>query len=246
MKSAVRLTGDDSDVTTIAAEAVRVLRADPQTAAALFHRLWDLHGRRRRFVARASVRADAASPGAPKPVSTPVPAAAYRALWGALLGVGLAAALTSAVMLGPADRKNAFTDPALALSVAHIAGTIAIPLLLIALILRVPDPRSARVGVTLSVLVGSVCAGILVFRVVAGGSDDRGFGAQDVAVWMPMTAVSVLLIAAIAVRCDLARRTVVATARHPRSTRDAAREMLREAEWIASSGRGSAQLDAEW
>lgn len=129
-----------------------------------------------------------------------------RVLWGALLGLGLTAALVSAVMLGPADRRNAFTDPALALSMALIAGIVAIPALLVVLMLRVPNLTSARTGETLAVLVGSVCAAMLVFRLAVGAGDDRGFVDQDLAVWLPMNAVAVLLIAGIAIRSDLARR----------------------------------------
>lgn len=129
-----------------------------------------------------------------------------RVLWGVLLGVGLTAALVSAVMLGPADRRNAYTEPALAISVALIAGTIAIPALLVVLMLRVPDPTSARTGETLALLVGVVCIAILVFRLAVGAGDDRGFVDGDLGLWLPMNAVAVLLIAGIAIRSDLVRR----------------------------------------
>lgn len=132
-----------------------------------------------------------------------------RVLWGVLLGIGLTAALVSAVMLGPADRRNAYTDPALAISVALIAGTIAIPALLIVLMLRVPDLTSARTGETLAVLVGMVCIAILVFRLAVGTGDDRGFVDGDLGLWLPMNAVAVLLIAGIAIRSDLVRRRAI-------------------------------------
>ncbi|MFJ2551244.1 hypothetical protein [Microbacterium sp. NPDC087591] len=134
------------------------------------------------------------------------PGTSYRAVWGVLLGIGLVAALVQAVMLGPADRKNAFLDPAHALAMALVAGMIAIPILVIVLALRVPDPESARTGETLAVLVGIVCAGILGFRLAVGVGDTRGFGDQDLAAWIPMAGVSVLLIIGIVVRSDAVRR----------------------------------------
>lgn len=76
-----------------------------------------------------------------------------------------------------------------------------------------PDQKSARTGETVAVLVGMICGGILVFRLVVGGSDDRGFDQQDLAAWLPMTAVSVLLIIGIAVRSDLVRRRLGEPAR---------------------------------
>jgi hypothetical protein len=139
--------------------------------------------------------------------------ALYRTVWGVLLGIGLVAALVQAVMLGPADRKNAFTDPSTALAIALVAGVIAIPMLLIVWVLRVPDQKSARTGETVAVLVGLICGGILVFRLVVGGSDDRGFDQQDLVAWLVMTAVSVLSIVGIAIRSDLVRRRLGEPAR---------------------------------
>lgn len=244
MKPVIRLSGDDSAVREVGTAAVKALRVDPQAASALFSRLWKLHLRRARFVASASTH----------PVSSPTASteresgALYRAVWGVLLGIGLVAALGQAVMLGPADRRNAFTDPSTALAVALVAGVIAIPVLLIVLVLRVPDPKSARTGETVAVLVGLICGGILVFRIVVGSSDDRGFDQQDLAAWLPMTAVSVLLIIGIAVRSDLVRRRSAEPAR-PGSAgpqADSVREMRREAEWAASSARLDAQAKTDW
>lgn len=143
-----------------------------------------------------------------KPVSSRAqePGTFHRAVWGVLLGIGLVAALVQAVMLGPADRKNAFMDPALALAVALVAGMVAIPVLVTVLILRVPDPESARTGETLAVLVGIVCVGILGFRLAVGVGDTRGFGDQDLVAWIPMAGASVLLIIGIVVRSDAVRR----------------------------------------
>ncbi|WP_314475313.1 hypothetical protein [uncultured Microbacterium sp.] len=240
----IRLSGDDAAVRVVGTEAVKALRADPQTASALFSRLWKLHLRRARFVTSAGAPPVSAAGASPERES----GRAYRVIWGVLLGIGLVAALVQAVMLGPADRRNSFTDPSTALSVALVAGVIALPVLLIVLMLRVPDPKSARTGETLAVLVGVICAGILIFRLAVGGGDGRGFAPQDLAVWLPMTAVSVLLIIGIAVRSDLVRRrsAVPASVGPSRPQTDSVREMRREAEWAASSTRQDASTKADW
>jgi hypothetical protein len=94
-------------------------------------------------------------------------------------------------MLGPSDRKNAFMDPGIAIMVAVVAGAVAIPFLLVTLVLRLPDHQSARTAEVLSVLVGLVCAGLLVFRLFAGAGDGRGFSSVDVATWSLMAALAV-------------------------------------------------------
>ncbi|GGM39363.1 hypothetical protein [Microbacterium saperdae] len=239
-----RLSGDDSAVREVGAAAVKALGADPQAASALFSRLWKLHLRRARFVTSATAQPVSSSAAPPERES----GALYRTVWGVLLGIGLVAALVQAVMLGPADRRNSFMDPSTALAVALVAGVIAIPALLIVLVLRVPDHKSARTGETLAVLVGLICGGILVFRLVVGGSDDRGFDPQDLVAWLPMTAVSVLLIIGIAVRSDLVRRRSVgpAPAGSAGAQTDSVREMRREAEWAASSTRQDATAKTDW
>jgi len=238
----VRLAGDDASVTAVAKEAVALLREEPRSASALFSRLWKLHLRRRRFVAASAV---------PRPEAAAAPRIAgtgYRILWGTLLGLGLTAALTSAVMLGPADRKNAFTDPELAMSTAVVAGVIAIPVLLVALLLRVPDARSARIGETSAVMVGLLCAALLVTRLLLGTGDDRGFTPDDLAIWLPMTAVTTLLIAGVAIRSDRVRRQDAALTPRARASVDPGdlRQMRRDAEWAASSSSPTPADKAEW
>lgn len=173
---------------------------------------------------------------------------AYRAFWGVVLGIGLVAALVGAVTLGLADRKNAFSDPATSLSLALAAGTVAAAALLVVLLLRVPDPASARTGEASSVVVGLLCAGILVFRLVAGTSDDRGFTPSDLAVWLPLTAVVVLLIVGIVIRTDPVRRQAVAPSRRGRapSGTDAVRQLRRDAEWAASVMKPDPSMMALW
>lgn len=244
MKPVVHLSGDDETVTAVANEAVEVLRAQPQAASALFSRLWNLHQRRRRFVSASAATAIATASAPPRAQSS----AGYLAVWGTLLGIGLTAALTSAVMLGPSDRKNAFTDPELAVSTAFVAGVIAIPVLLVVLLLRVPDVRSARIGEASSALVGLLCVAMLAIRLVLGTGDDRGFTPDDLAIWLPMTAVIALLIAGVAIRGDLVRRQDAAPSTGARTSVDPGdlRQMRRDAEWAASSSSPTPSDKAEW
>lgn len=244
MKPVVRLAGDDASVSAVAKEAVEVLRAQPQAASALFSRLWNLHQRRRRFVSASAAPAIAVAAAPARARSS----AGYRAVWGTLLGLGLTAALTSAVMLGPSDRRNAFMNPELAMSTAVIAGAIAIPVLLITLLLKVPDVRSARIGETFSVLVGLLCVAMLVVRLILGTGDDRGFTPDDLAIWLPMTAVIALLIAGVAIRSDLVRRQDAAPSTGAQTSVDPGdlRQMRRDAEWAASSSSPTPTDKAEW
>lgn len=245
MKPVVRFAGDEASVKAVAREAVQVLRAQPQAASALFSRLWNLHQRRRRFVSAAATRSAGA---AALPVAPVVSVRGYRTLWGWLLGIGLTAALTAAVMLGPPGRKNAYMDPELAMSTALIAGAVAIPVLLIAFLLRVPDVQSARVGETSSVLVGLLCVAMLAIRLVLGTGDDRWFTAEDLAIWLPMTAVIALLIAGVTIRSDLVRRRDAAPSTGARASVDPGdlRQMRRDAEWAAASSSPTATDKAEW
>lgn len=152
-------------------------------------------------------------------------------------------------MLGPPGRKNAYMDPELVMSTALIAGAVAIPVLLIAFLLRVPDVQSARVGETSSVLVGMLCVAMLAIRLVLGTGDDRGFTPEDLAIWLPMTAVIVLLIAGVAIRSDLVRRQDAGPSTGARASVDPGdlRQMRRDAEWAASSSSSRTPTDkAEW
>ncbi|MFJ4253637.1 hypothetical protein [Microbacterium sp. NPDC090003] len=151
-------------------------------------------------------------------------------------------------MLGPPGRKNAYMDPELAMSTALIAGAVAIPVLLIAFLLRVPDVQSARVGETSSVLVGMLCVAMLAIRLVLGTGDDRGFRAEDLAIWLPMTAVIALLIAGVTIRSDLVRRRDAAPSTGARASVDPGdlRQMRRDAEWAASSSSPTATDKAVW
>lgn len=246
MKPVVRLSGDDATVIAVAKEAVEVLRAQPQAASALFSRLWNLHRRRRRFVSASTVPSIATA--TPAMQTRARSSAGYRAVWGTLLGLGLTAALTAAVMLGPPGRKNAYMNAEHAMSTAVVAGAIAVPVLLITLLLKVPDAQSARIGAVTSLLVGLLCASLLLTRFLLGTGDDRGFTPEDLAIWLPMTAVIALLIAGIAIRSDLVRRQDAAPSTGARASLDPGdlRQMRRDAEWAASSSSPTPTDKAEW
>lgn len=243
MKPVVRLQGEDTDVREIGQAAVNAMEVRPQAASALFARLWSIHQRRRSAVSAMSAQ----QPASATPPVLRETGSALRAVWGTLLGIGLTAALVSAVMFGPSDRKNAFLNPELAGTVALVAGAIAVPALMIVLLLRVPDHQSARVGETLSVLVGLVCVGMLVFRLAAGSADERGFSSEAIAWWVPMTAVIELLIIGLAVRSDGVRRGPADPADRAakRSGADDRHQMRRDAEW-ASSMKSEPAVATAW
>lgn len=120
--------------------------------------------------------------------------------------------LVSAAMLGPAGRKYALLEPGLVPTVALVAGAIALLALLLALVLRPPDRESARIGETVSVLVGVFCAAILVHRLLVGANDDRGYTPGALGPSLTTTGVAVPLVSGIAIRADIVRRRPVASA----------------------------------
>ena len=132
---------------------------------------------------------------------------ARRVTWITLLAVGLSAGLSSVVMFGPSDRKNAFTAAGDATAVAVVAGQIAVPALLAALLIRVVHARAVAGGEVLVTLTGILCGVLVTFRLAIGGDDSRGFSSEQVREWAPYGVLIVLLMAAIAIRCEVMRRT---------------------------------------
>lgn len=233
MKPVVRLQGADADVRAVAREAVTILQ-EQGGGGAFFDELRTLNEGRRRTVAAMRTPPSGTAIVAPEPTA----GRAHRVVWGALLTLGLIAALTAAVMLGPAGRKNAFLSADLAAAVSLPAVIVAIAALLLALVIRPPDGGSARTGETMAVLVGIPVFGILVFRLIAGVGDGRGFSAATLAWWVPASAVVVLLLIGIVVRCDGVRRSADARAPRPRATamsKDAVTPQRRTAERLAAT-----------
>lgn len=241
MESVVRLPGDDAAVRAVSREAVEVLQQSG-SGGELFPALWNLQDRRRRFIATARARTSVSVAEAQAQAGR-----AYRALWSVLLGVGLVAAVAAASMLGPADRKNQYTAAGSALAVAQVAGAVALLVLLLVLVLRVPEPSVARVGEGSAVVVGILCAAMLMYRLVAGTSDGRGFTAPDLATWVPMMAVIVLLMVGIVLRCDPVRRRGASACPASVGGRpsDVNKELRRTAERLASLPDGKAAA-ADW
>lgn len=145
--------------------------------------------------------------------------------------------LVSAAMLGPAGRKYALLEPGLVPTVALVAGAIALLALLLALVLRPPDRESARIGETVSVLVGVFCAAILVHRLLVGANDDRGYTPGALGPSLTTTGVAVPLVSGIAIRADIVRRRPVASAagRDSTGSRVTMRRLREDAAWAATA-----------
>lgn len=242
----IRLQGDDSAVRAVGREAAQVVGAAGQPSAAFFAGLVALHRDRARFLAATAAavgRADRSG------LPTEPGMRAYRVLWATMLGFGLVAAMTSAVLFGAPDRKNSFIDPRGAFTLACVAGVLALATLLVVLLLRVPDRESARVGETCAVLVLALCLWMLGYRLAVGHEDSRGFTAADLAVWMPMTSASVLLIGGIVLRCDPIRRRgrdAPGRARQPAMATEVTERSRRTAARLAAAVRLDERAMTEW
>lgn len=239
MKPVVRIIGDESDLRAVAREAVESIEKTHSQSEALFAQLWDLHRRRRAFLASTQAAAEMAQPSPAAPAPHSRGSRAYRATWGTLLTIGLIASLILAVQFSAPDRKNRFADPTVSASIAAIAAVIAIASLLVVLVLRVPDAESARVGEVCAVLIGILVVAILLYRLAVGVDDDRGLTAGDLAWWLPAAGVTALLLAGIALRCDPLRRSGSKRPRthrtsHPGPRKDVLRALRRTAERLAS------------
>ena len=188
----------------VAREAVAVLQSGDADAE-LFGRFLSLNDQRKRVVAAAQASGTPAvrtfSESAKRTRGR-----VYRVLWSALLVIGLTAALTTAVMLGPPGRRNAFVSADLAVAVAIPAAATAVAVLFIALLLRAPDARTARGAETIAIVVGVPVVGILVLRAVVGVSDERGFASGTLRWWIPAMVVVALVLFGITVRSDRVRR----------------------------------------
>ncbi|WP_409464583.1 hypothetical protein [Amycolatopsis sp. GA6-003] len=246
MKPVVRLVGEDAEVRAIGREAVQALQRGAG-ASDLFAALRDLHRHRRQLVATRA----ASRPAARAVVQgnrAAGPARAWRAIWSTLVVAGLLGALVLVVEFGPADRKNAFSEPRESAAIALVAGLAAGLLLLVVALVPVPDARSGAVGGLGAVLIALIAAGILVYRLVVGASDRRGFTGADLRWWIPMAGVVVLLLIAVALRCDLARRrgrpAPVARTSAPRPD-DGLRELRRTAERLAAT-KLTAEVRQDW
>jgi len=142
---------------------------------------------------------------APKPTLVTV-------FWGSLLTIGLTAALTFAVLFDPPSRKNAHLSGEESAPVALVAGIIGISLLLLVVFtVQLVSAEAARVGEVCMITVSLFVGAIGVYRAIVGTGDGRGFTAGDLSWWLPMEAVTVLLLIALAIRCDRRRRAAATT-----------------------------------
>ncbi|MBO1741459.1 hypothetical protein [Leifsonia sp. TF02-11] len=247
MKPVVRLLGDDADVRAVGREAVQALKG-ADSAPALFGAVAELHGRRRQqVVARAASARSAQVLAAPGRAAAP--ARAWRVIWAALVTTGLLAALLLVIEFGPTDRKNAFSDPQLSATIALVAGAVAGMVLLIVALVPIPDARSGVVGGLSAALIALIAAGILIYRLIVGTGDRRGFSAEDLRWWIPLVAAILVLLVVVAVRGGLARRRgpAVPDARPaPSGGRDdGLRELRRTAERLAATASPAA-VQQDW
>lgn len=196
MRGTVRLDGDDRDVIAVARAAARIIRPDRDTRRSLFPQLVGLHRGRRMHLAAQTV----------PPVGDSVPARVWTVAWGILLASGLVAALMAAVALGPPGRRNAFISADEAMAVAVPAVAIAIPLLFVVLFLPVPRGEAARYGTVTTVTVAVMVAGLLVFRLLVGTDDSRGFSAEQVGLWLRLTPVVFVALVGLVWRLNGLRR----------------------------------------
>ncbi|ATY12359.1 hypothetical protein CU254_19215 [Amycolatopsis sp. AA4] len=241
MKPVVRLLGEDAQVRAVGREAVQALQRSAG-ASDLFAEARDLHRRRRQQLAARAARAVTPADHATGS------ARAWRVIWSTLVVAGLLGTLVLAVEFGPADRKNAFSEPRESAAIALVAGLAAGLFLVVVALMPVPDARSGAVGGLGAVLIALITAGILVYRLVVGASDRRGFTGEDLRWWSPMAAVVVLLLIVVAVRCDLARRRgrPAPVARSSATRSDAVlRELRRTAERLAAT-KLTVEVQQDW
>lgn len=247
MKPVVRLLGEDAEVRAVGREAVQALQ-DTDGASDLFAAVGDLHRRRRQQVAARAASASRARAVATAERAPQTSARVWRWIWAALVAAGLIAALVLVVEFGPADRKNAFSDPQLSATIALIAGAAAAALLLAVVLLPVPDARSGAVGGLGAALVALIAAGILVYRLIVGVEDLRGLSAADLRWWIPFAAGILLLLVVVALRGALARRkgaSVPPPVAPAERGDDALRELRRIAERLAAT-KASAAVQQDW
>ncbi|GAB3618689.1 hypothetical protein GCM10027416_32460 [Okibacterium endophyticum] len=249
MTGVIRLQGEDSDVIAVAQAAAKTIAADRDVRRSLFLQLWNLHSGRRQLAAP-GVSVEGAAP-----ISSPASESsrAWQGTWGALLGIGLTAAMTAAVMFGPAGRRNTYISAELAFAVATPAAIIAAVLLVALLLLPVPRGQAARYGTVCTVIVAIVVAVMLAFRIFAGESDSRGFTLEQVALWTPVTSAIFLLLLLVSLRFDVIRRRTAEVDDRPgarelsRVRVSRTRDLRRTAERLARGEQGrAAEGSADW
>lgn len=233
-KAAVRLEGSRSDIIAVARTAARAVAADDSAKRALFPALRVLHQGSRTL---AGWPEDTAAQGT----------SLWRAAWGVLLSTGLVAALTGAVMFGPADRKNAFISAEQAVAVGLPAAQIGIVLVAVLLFLPVPTWPAARYGSVCTMLVGLVVAGLFVVRIVTGAADERGFTPGQVATWVPAIALMAALLAVLAWRLNALHRRAAGpgVVPSPRARKEQSRHLRTMAERLAGAAANTAVLE-DW
>lgn len=234
----VRLTGHDEDVVAVAKAAARAVDEHDDLRRAVFPAMSGLRRDRRAYLNAEVIASRPPEPGVTR-------ASAWTVVWGVLLGVALGAALLSFASFGPSGRKNRFIDPETAVAVGMPALWIALAAALVVLVVPVPRGQAARVGTGTTVIVGIMLAAILGFRLVFGGSDDRGFTESQLVPWLGGGAALLLVLGLLAWRLDRRRRALRGVRepqvrRDRRLRRDEGRRLRRRAVELAAKDPGSA------
>lgn len=237
----VRLIGEDADVRAVAREAVAILQDGDFVA-----RLRQLNTDRVRWLATAASVPRRSAPSATAQRGSRV----YPVVWGTLLAIAMTAALVFAVQLDAPTRRNRFLDTDLSIRIAVVTGLIAVVLLLISALLRMPNRSCAVIGETVTVLILAISLWVIGYRLVVGVDDSRGFTGQDLASWMPFAVLIAVLLLAVGLRCDFARRRMPSEWSGPTSgrvapSRKSGAGLRRVAVALASEGVSPAQR-TEW
>lgn len=127
-----------------------------------------------------------------------------RIPWIVAASTGLTATLVAGVMVAPPSRRNDAVPPELAWGVGVPCWVVAVVLL--AVLVAVPIPASLRVhgaeaGQASAIVVGILLTWFLIWRVVVGADDDRGFTPEQARLAVPGLGVLLALLAGFGVRC---------------------------------------------
>ncbi|WP_458107912.1 hypothetical protein M1D51_20945 [Arthrobacter sp. R3-55] len=238
-KAVLTLEGTPSDVVAVSEAAAQAIAVNDRVRRPLFRELHRLHERR-----GAMAKTPDITRGRKRIL--------WQATWGFLLSAGLSAALTAAVMFGPADRKSTYITAEQAASVASPAAVIGIVLLAVALFLPVPARPAARYGTVCTLIVGLFVIGLVTFRAVTGVADDRGFDSGQVAPWLIKMSLTLALLALLAWRLNRKRVLELQQDLSPAGRKEAMRNLRTAAEHLAATslerwGQGAGgSVSAAW
>ena len=127
-----------------------------------------------------------------------------RIPWIVATSTGLTATLVAGVMVAPPSRRNDGVPPDLAWGVGVPCWVVAVVLLVVLVVVPIPSSLrgdGAAAGQVCAIVVGILLTGFLVWRLVVGADDDRGFTPEQVGLAVPGLGVLLALLAAFGMRC---------------------------------------------